>query len=326
MKKYIVITTINPKSEGIIKFESLSDWKIVLVGDKKSNHINSTKNLIFLSIEDQKNLGYHLVNVCPFNHYTRKNIGYLYAIQNGADIIYDTDDDNIPNDDWSVQNFSCSNKYRSSQKFVNIYKYFTKEKIWPRGYPLDYIQNPDSFSVDNSAPMGIAVWQGLANIDPDVDAIYRLTINKEIHFEDKPSVALEKGVYCPFNSQNTVWNRKAFPYLYLPATTSFRFTDILRGYIAQRLFWEQDLHLGFTNATVYQDRNAHDLMRDFSQEIECYLNVKPIVKILDNIKFDSDPLSNLYHVYRSLLDHKYIDAEELKIVTAWGKDLVKLLT
>ena len=33
MNKYIVITTINPKSEGIVKFESLVDWEIVLVGD-----------------------------------------------------------------------------------------------------------------------------------------------------------------------------------------------------------------------------------------------------------------------------------------------------
>ncbi|VDM75263.1 unnamed protein product [Strongylus vulgaris] len=41
-------------------------------------------------------LGFRLLSVSPENSYTRKNIGYLYAIKNGAKWIYDTDDDNKP--------------------------------------------------------------------------------------------------------------------------------------------------------------------------------------------------------------------------------------
>ena len=63
--------------------------------------------------------------VCPYNHYARKNIGYLYAIQQGADIIYDTDDDNLPYDDWDIIDFSCDNFLSLDSKFVNVYKYFT---------------------------------------------------------------------------------------------------------------------------------------------------------------------------------------------------------
>jgi len=37
-----------------------------------------------------------LADLLPYHHYCRKNIGYLYAIRQGADCILETDDDNLP--------------------------------------------------------------------------------------------------------------------------------------------------------------------------------------------------------------------------------------
>jgi len=84
LHQYIIITTINPKSKSIVEFEKKNDWKMIIVGDKKSVPISSSKNLTFLSIDDQKKTGFEFEKICPFNHYTRKNIGYLYAIKNDA--------------------------------------------------------------------------------------------------------------------------------------------------------------------------------------------------------------------------------------------------
>lgn len=327
MKKYIVITTINPKSSGIACFEQMQDWHLIIVGDQKSTEIESTPNLTFLSVDQQEKLGYEIVKKCPYNHYARKNIGYLYAIQQGADIIYDTDDDNLPYNNWSIEEFHCDRCYWSTeQKFINVYQYFSDELIWPRGYPLDEISksHQHQYEVKPIAPIKIGAWQGLADIDPDVDAIFRLIFSKEIKFKERGPIALSKGFYSPFNSQNTVWNKKAYPYLYLPATTSFRFTDILRAYIAQRLMWEQELHLGFTKATVYQQRNPHDLMRDFTDEWESYLNVKSIVKILDSINLTAEPLSNMREVYLKLISENLIAPYESSLLEAWLLDLRRL--
>jgi hypothetical protein len=321
MKKYIVITTIHPKSPGIAKFEQMEDWQIVLVGDKKSVPIEPSENLTFLSAEDQNKLGYGLAKVCPYNHYTRKNIGYLYAIQQGADVIYETDDDNIPYDHWGLPEFACDRQSASQQRFVNVYKYFTDALIWPRGYPLDEIQQPASEEIVETDRLAIGVWQGLTDLDPDVDAVHRLVFNKQVTFEGKPPFALGKGSYCPFNSQNTFWHIKAFPYLYLPATTSFRFTDVLRGYVAQQLMWSRGLHLGFTGATVYQERNPHNLMRDFADEVECYLNVKNIVNVLASLELNSDPLTNLEVAYQTLAEQEFVEAEEVALCQAWIKDV-----
>lgn len=42
----------------------------------------------------QQRLHYHIVDHTPWRHFGRKNIGFLYAIEHGAEVIYDTDDDN----------------------------------------------------------------------------------------------------------------------------------------------------------------------------------------------------------------------------------------
>lgn len=324
MKNYIVITSINDKSKAISEFEKLEGWHIVIVGDKKSRPIKSSHNLTFLSVENQQKLGFSIVDKLPFNHYTRKNIGYLYAIREGAEVIYDTDDDNIPYPNWAPKNFECCNLIQSDDEFLNIYQYFTPHLIWPRGFPLDLVSRREQLTVKKISPAKIGVWQGLADLDPDVDAIYRLIINNPVKFEVKEPVVLPPGKYCPFNSQNTLWTKEAFPFLYLPATTSFRFTDILRGFIAQRLLWASGLHLGFREATVYQERNFHDLMKDFKEEVECYLNTRKVINILQGLVFQKIPLDNLALAYLSLHKDHLIGSDELSILDAWCRDIEKI--
>ena len=48
------------------------------------------------SLKTQKKLDFQSIKFIPENHYSRKNIGYLHAISNGAKIIFETDDDNLP--------------------------------------------------------------------------------------------------------------------------------------------------------------------------------------------------------------------------------------
>ena len=75
MKKFIVITTIHSKSLGITRFEQMDDWHVILVADKKSMPIESSRNRTLLSVEDENDLGNKMVEVCPCSHYARKNIG-----------------------------------------------------------------------------------------------------------------------------------------------------------------------------------------------------------------------------------------------------------
>ncbi len=65
--------------------------------------------------------------------------------------------------------------------------------------------------------------QGLANVDPDVDAIYQLTQPLNIVFNpNSPSVVLPKGIMAPLSSQNTLFASEALWSLMLPVTTTIR--------------------------------------------------------------------------------------------------------
>ncbi len=155
-------------------------------------------------------------------------MGHLYAIKNKASIIQETDDDNIPyNSFWKLPSEPML-LLNSDNKWINVYSLFSKEKIWPRGFPLNEINADNNYSFEKTKTNTL-IFQGLADKNPDVDAIYRLTGALPIKFDKVKSFSLKAGNWSPFNSQNTIFKKEAFPLIYLPATCSFRMTDIWRS-------------------------------------------------------------------------------------------------
>lgn len=320
MEKQIVITTINKKSQSIEQFSSNTDYHLLIIGDKKSYPIESSDNLTFYSVEDQMKMEHRLAKKLPYDHYVRKNLGYLEALRLGAHLIYETDDDNIPYDHWGVPKFNSMDiTMLGNNKYCNIYRQFTDVNIWPRGYPLQLLGD-NQIEKKKSSGINLGVWQGLADIDPDVDAIYRLTRGDKVYFNGEKEFALSRGTYCPFNSQNTWWTKPMLPYAYLPATVASRVTDILRGYICQRCMWEHDLLLGFGGASVYQERNAHDLLKDFEEEIPLYLRIDELVRYLDSLDLCADYERNMIVIYQGLIERNFVQADEMTILQAWLED------
>jgi len=179
---------------------------------------------------------------------------------------------------------------------------------------------------DRNLPLGktnvqVGIWQGLADGDPDVDAIYRLTINEPCKFDSRDPIALAKGTWSPFNSQNTFFRRELFPLLYLPVSVSFRFTDILRSFVAQPIMWEMGYVLGVSNASVFQDRNFHDYLADFSSEVPMYeLSDKLTGALTESQKTEGSILDRLWRGYDCLAGQKVVTADEMRAVDAWIKD------
>src|SRR5579872_5535151 len=138
---------------------------------------------------------------------------------------------------------------------VNIYRHFTNDiGIWPRGLPLDALQETGSIG-PLLAPRTCPIQQYLADNDPDVDAIYRLTRQTPLYFDrEAEPVVLASETWTPFNSQNTLFYRDAFPLLYLPCHVSFRMTDIWRSFVALAALHRHGLGLAFHPPTVEQLR------------------------------------------------------------------------
>lgn len=329
-KSFIIITSIFQPTEAVEKFSKIKDKALIVVGDKKSPADWSCNSVKFLSVKDQEELGFETGAKLPFNHYGRKLMGYLYAIQNGAEVIIDTDDDNIPYENWAFPPFEGEfEKTQQDIGFINMYKYFTSHHIWPRGFPLDLILS-DAFTKNNASLTNghakVGIWQGLADSDPDVDAIYRLIDNKEIYFDKRAPIVLNEGAICPFNSQNTAVVKELFPLLYLPSYVTFRYTDILRGLVAQPIMWKHGYQLGFTEATVKQLRNPHDYLKDFESEIPCYLYPQKVIDwVSAALKEGNTVAEDLYAAYEALHANNIVSDAELELLTLWIKDINTLI-
>lgn len=320
VKKYIVITSIFEPTEAVKSFARQGGYQLIVVGDKKTPAHWQQDGCIYLSVEQQLELAPAFAQSIPFNHYGRKMLGYVYAMQQGAEVIIDTDDDNIPYAGWEFPPFESS--FVASKPdlgWVNIYQHYTSKFIWPRGLPLRHIRDGREKLQWAAAksPQKIGIWQGLADEDPDVDAIYRLTDNTPCIFDDKEPVVLSRGTVCPFNSQNTAIRRELFPLLFLPSFVTFRFTDILRGIVAQPILWKHGYHLGFTKATVVQKRNEHDYFKDYESEVPMYLHSEKSLKLVADSLSASSVSDNLREAYEALHKAGIVEQKELTVLTEW---------
>ncbi len=325
----IVITSIASPTKAVRKYADLDSTKTIVVGDTKTPDNWHLENVIYLSVEQQLELFKDFGSRLPVAHYSRKNIGYLEAIRRGYQVIVDTDDDNIPLENWYIPDRDgvILSSLRD-QGFINIYSYFTDQHIWPRGLPLDCVQSEQARAFRNHLEeknLSVPIWQGLANGDADVDAIYRLVNDSPCVFESRVPVALGIGTVSPYNSQNTISYKEAFPLLYLPSHVSFRFTDILRGLIGQVILWDHDYRLGFFKATVFQERNIHDYFNDFKDEIPVYLNTRNVIEIAQaTISSGQSMQQQLSDIYRALAKENIVGPGENELVDLWLNELDKL--
>jgi hypothetical protein len=210
----------------------VQDWHMVVVGDKGGVPFNITAaNLVYLDVTAQQALGNEhpkLLQLLPWRHFGRKNLGYLYAITHGAEIIWDFDDDNglkpnvkgpqLPSLDvlQVVFNKTCD--------AFNPYPVMGGPTVpiaaWPRGFPLAMIKHSCTHNLVPTNLSKVAVVQSLADHEPDVDGIYRLTRIIPFEFDSKSrhTLVIPAGTLVPYNAQATLVLQPAFFTQLLPIT------------------------------------------------------------------------------------------------------------
>jgi hypothetical protein len=328
----LVVTSISAPTSGLRELArqcKARGFSFYVIGDVPSPADFSIDGCEFYSLERQKTTGLKIAELLPTRHYSRKNIGYLLAMRGRPSILLETDDDNMPLPEfWDARQLQQQTRVLSGNGWTNIYAYFTEANIWPRGLPLDAVQTQvPEFELLPEVKLDCPIQQGLADEDPDVDAIYRLLLPLPINFRKDRRLALASGAWCPFNSQNTAWFPNAYPLLYLPSYCSFRMTDIWRSFVAQRIAWENGWAVLFKGPDVYQERNEHNLMRDFADEVPGYLNNRRIGTQLDALKLEAGPKNigdNLIKCYEELVRMELIPSKEIALVRAWVEDVDQL--
>lgn len=298
MKKVIVTTTINPPTEALLKFDSMPDWTLIVIGDLKTPKDFKLKNGIYCTPEEQEKLDKELSDIIGWNCIQRRNLGFIMAHQMKADIIATVDDDNIPMEGWG-ENLMLGkeievNYYQTELCAFDPIGATEYGALWHRGYPLQLLPERD-YSKKTRKIINADIQADFWNGDPDIDAICRMEHAPECTFDSLPfPIAANKP--SPFDSQNTFFKSTLLPDYFLFPFVG-RMDDIWAAYYVQA----KNFKVVFGQASVYQKRNIHDLTQDMRKEYAGYEN---------NLKLINDIARNPEAI-RSYLSDKTIQAWDL---------------
>lgn len=329
MKASLVVTTIqapNAVMQSLAMAAKENGCAFFVIGDRKTPDGFELEGATYFSVSDQAKVFGSFGEALPLNHYSRKNLGYLAALDVKSEWIVETDDDNYPLEDFFTIPSAVleSRKPVAGGRWVNVYDYFCPtEPIWPRGFPLELVNSESALAgewVTSTAETFIV--QGLADENPDVDAVYRLTRPLPVSFSRQAEpVELAEGSWCPFNSQNTWIRRDVIVLAYLPSYCSFRMTDIWRSFVAQRCLWARGGTVHFVAPTVRQERNDHNLLKDFEDEVSGYLNNDRITSALQDTELSGDLSSDIVSCYQTLVEIGVIPSKELELLSMWVREV-----
>ena len=279
MKKVIVSTSINKPTEAIKKFDSLKDWLLIVVGDKKTPKNYKLKNGIYLSVKDQELIDKKLSDIIGWNCIERRNLGLVFAKNLGAEIVALVDDDNIPYKHWGQNIFIGkeinAREYNISSEVFDPISVTQYKNLWHRGFPIDQLDNRKIISTKIKkirVDVQVEFWNG----DPDIDAICRMIHKPKCLFNKKDFPFYSKKI-SPFNSQNSILDGRLLPNYFLFPDQD-RMHDIWASYYLQ---YKKKTNIVYFAPSVFQKRNKHNLITDLKNEL---IGLKYNSRILESIK------------------------------------------
>lgn len=292
MRTAIVTTTINVP-------ELLKDYKklkcdIIVIGDKKTPSETADfceeNSIAYFSVKDQA--GYlkrfpELKRYLPYNSIQRRNIGILMAYEVGYEKIVTIDDDNYMLNKKYLKEHKLGKRkiasISSDTGWFNVCKGlidYKRRTFYHRGFPLEK-RTDEMYILHQPERKNIVVNAGLWLGDPDIDAMTRLYYLADPIDAKKypnPDIALEKGTWSPFNSQNTALHRSIIPAYFLHPFIG-RYDDIWASYVVKKIADHLGDHIAFGKPLVRQDRNVHNYWKDLEKEKNIQINMAFITEL-----------------------------------------------
>lgn len=320
MKKIAVVCTTIGNGEFIRYYldkmidEGIIDGEIIIIADKKTQSLAPYRlwdeRIIFIpSLDEQEKFSREvgLENVIGWNTDARRNLGYLYALARGADVVISIDDDNFPREGQYYAKHSVVGELNkvlefSSDKWFNILQDLTDANIYQRGFPYTKKGIFNIYEHSMVSDRTVAINQGLWVGDPDIDAVTSMS-NKGIKLNKTSSLSfvLGKDTWAPINSQNTAVSRAAMAaYFFIPMGNTItglkidRWGDIFQGYFAEACVKAMGEYVQIGNPVVDHRRNKHNPVEDLRKELPCIEMMDEFLDWLTEVKFTSTSYSEAY--------------------------------
>jgi len=273
---YIATTTINKPTKALKLFAKNKNCKLIVALDKKSKDFK-LKNSITLSTSYQEKKWPKLSKLVGWNCIQRRNFAILEAYERGAEIIALIDDDNIPYSNWFKniyvnKELKCK-EVKTNKKIFDPVGYTNHSNLWHRGMPLELVNNR-KYKTEKKLLIKPDIQANFWNGDPDIDAVCRMLLKPNCKFKKNIFPFFSKKI-SPFNSQNTLLTRKVIKDYFLYPHIG-RMDDIWASfYVTSKKY-----KVVYNEPTVYQERNVHNLIKDFKDEYIGYVNSLNLVESL----------------------------------------------
>lgn len=278
----IVTTTIHPVTDAVQRFEALEGWHLIVVGDRQTPADYRLRTGTYISPRDQEHYDKELSDAIGWNCIQRRNFGLLWAHDLGAEVVAVVDDDNIPYEDWGrhllVGGDAEVNYYTTALPAFDPVGATNETRLWHRGYPMQLVperQYPAPQRRWVHVDVQADFWDG----DPDIDAICRLEHRPRCKF-DPGAFPIASNRMSPFNSQNTFLSAAVLPDYFLFPHVG-RMDDIWAAYYVQA----KGFTVAYGRASVYQQRNEHDLVKDMKSE---YLGYENNLRLVSDLTRDPE--------------------------------------
>jgi hypothetical protein len=342
---------------------------LIVIGDHKTPKETSeflagldgrfASRVIYMDVDSQKKYLRRwpaLDHILRYNCIQRRNVGYLRAQEEGAEIIVALDDDNFVTDDDYLGAHLVAGRtvempvLSHASGWWNVCERLRCDpvrKFYHRGYPKSAQTWKAGGFTAETKKVRVAVNAGLWLKNPDVDATTNIEEPINVVAMDdvagSKAAALAAGTWCPFNSQNTSFHISTLPAMYLVVMLDFyrgyrvgRLDDIWMAYFVRAIADQLGESVVYGPPLVVQDRNPHNFTHDLSEELGGYLLTEKLVRYLREFKTGAKDylggyLDLTYHLRNAIEGDRALDdgaREYFRVMTvgmaAWQEAVADL--
>ena len=225
-----------------------------------------------------------LNRLVPWNSIQCRNVGLIYALEQGYENVISIDDDNflVAGSDFVGEHISGLG-VSASQKIVHTDTGWFNclgmmqtnfGTVYPRGFALGKRWQPENWKFSDAIRRPVVnagLWAG----DPDIDALTRIYFPVEARLPlSHDYLTLAKECWCPINTQNTAFHRGAAAVSFvvvmgyeLNGLKMARYDDIWMSWFLRAIMDHFGDAARYGKPVVQQNRNQHNLFRDLRDEL-----------------------------------------------------------
>lgn len=264
-------------------------------------------------------------DLVPWNTDNRRNLGFLKAIERGADVLISIDDDNycLPDSDFVGCHHAVgrtvsqlgAHQWAGGDPWFNICDKLETDRpmrMHARGFP--YAARRADNAALGAVPAGagerlVAINAGLWTDDPDVDALTRLTLKPRVTAARAGNVLFAPETWSPINTQNTALIREAVHAYYyvrmgyaLQGLKIDRFGDILSGYFVQACAKHLGHAVRIGDPVAEHRRSTHNLFKDLYFELAGVVLIEDLLPWLQQLKLSGSTYAEAYAALADALE------------------------